>query len=152
MTDVKMSAAALASAQASMASPSRERTDQEKAYDTMLAACVYKAEHVQAPETDTNKGRLYTVTTIASSARYGGVRTPVICDSFARAKEIIESNEGDIWETTYNLIVVEGILPNMLYGGDLQERYWYKYDHEAGAYRPIECPPGREDIQGYAIG
>lgn len=143
MTDVKMTATAIASVQASLASPSRERTDQEKVYDELVASCVYKAEHVQTPETPENKGRLYTVTMLAASPRFGGTRTPVICDSFERAVGIVKTNEGDIWETTYQLVVVEGILPNMLYGGDLNERYWFRWDLDADGYRPIARPDER---------
>lgn len=123
----------------------------EKECDESFAACVYRATpHVQKISKH-SASRMYTVTTIASSERYGGTRTPVICRTFERAVEIIEFNEGDIWECSYMLAVIEAVVPDELYGF-CDEQYWYKWDLQAGKYKPIECPPGREHIVGYAIG
>jgi len=131
----------------------RERTAEEKWYDASLAACVYKPGHAQHIGSKLAAGRMYTVTTIASSERYGGMRTVALCRTFDRAKEIVESNEGDIWEFSYMLAVIEAVVPDELYGGlILDEQYWYKWDLERKGYRPIECPPGRENVFGYGIG
>jgi hypothetical protein len=149
MASVKISTSTASSVKAALAAPSKERTAQEKAYDALLEKCVYIESHVQKPA---DKARLYTVTTLASSPRFGGDRTPVVCDSFEIAKGIVERNDGDIWEASYDLVVIEAVLPNILYGCVIGEQYWYKWDHDAEAYRPIQCPPGKENIIGYGIG
>lgn len=124
-------------------------TKEELAYRDLLEKCVPCEAHIQKPS---NVQRLYTVTTLAASPKYGGERTPVICTSFERAVQIVARNEGDIWETSYHLVVIEATQPNVLYGGFLDEQYWYKWDPNAQAYRPIQCPPGKENILGYGIG
>lgn len=135
---------------------SRERTPREQEYDARVAACVLKpAGHVQQPMPEGITGnRLYTVTTLAASDRYGGTRTPVICDSFEVAKELVEENAGDIFEMSYRLAVIEAVLPNRLYNIGLDERYWYKWvgDYETGSYQAIDVPPGYENVMGFGIG
>lgn len=147
---VKVSSHAAASVAAALAAPSPERTEQEKEYYALLERCEYIKAHVLKPFD--NKKRLYTVTTFAAAARFGGDRTPVICDSFEIAKRFVERNVGDIWEYSYDLVVIEAVLPNVLYGCLPGEQYWYKWDLDAQAYRPIKCPPGKENIIGHGIG
>jgi hypothetical protein len=139
----------------------RERTPQEKQYDKMVASCVRKSgKHRQKrfPKSLEHRfpgiRRLYTVTTMASSLKYGGTRTPVICDSFKKACRIIEKNAGDVFETTYRLAVVEAVFPNHLYGGLLDERYWWRWEgsYKEGGYVPIETPKAYENIIGFGIG
>lgn len=129
-----------------MSNPSRERTDEERAFDEIVRSVVVKDGHRQAPPTpevvDYDGQRFYMVTTMASSRRYGGIRSPVICSTFQRAKEIVEKNEGDIYECSYSLAVIEAVVVDWLYGGLLNEQYWYvwKGSPEDGAYVPIERP------------
>lgn len=153
---VAVSGNAVASVAAALAGP-RERTDEEKAFDEMVAAVVIKDGHRQAPPTrevhEHDGVRLYTVTTIAPiapSARYGGTRTPVVCSTFESAKSIVEKNKGDIFETTYRLAVIEAVVADWLYGGTLDEQYWYvwKGDYESGGYVPIERPKQFEGTIG----
>ena len=123
-------------------------------------ACVRKDKHEQAPMPANWDGRLYSVTTIAPSARSGGTRTVAICRSFERACEIVETNEGDIWETSYQLVVIEALLPDALYGGSSHEQYWYRWHqpehtedpYESGKYEPIEVPYFYEHTLGFGIG
>jgi hypothetical protein len=139
----------------------------EARYRAMVKACTRKpGGHVQqpAPADFVAQGgkRLYTVTTIAASIAYGGTRTVVVCDSFERAKEIVETNEGDIWESSYMLAVIEPVACNWLYHyfvtSDGVERYWYRWsskDRETGrpgGYEAIETPPGYEQVVGFGIG
>jgi hypothetical protein len=120
-------------------------------FKAILAACVLKPEgHTQKAGA---RNRLYTVTTIAATESYGGTRCIVVCDSFERAKKIVETNEGDIFETTYWLAVIEAIIPNYLYHYE-DERYWYlwKGTREEGQYLPIHGPKAYENTIGFGIG
>lgn len=130
----------------------RERTDAEKAYDEIVKSVVLKGAHVPA-ELEARR-RLYTVTTIASSARYGGTRTPVVCTTFERARAIVEKNEGDIFEFSYKLVVIEAVIADELYGGTLDEQYWYVWRGygRTGRYEPIERPKAYEGTVGFGIG
>ena len=141
---VVFSASALKSMRAAMTEPSREPTADEKARDAVRSA-VLCGEHVQAPPTEEfvrhGGTRLYAVTTIASSERFGGKRTVTVCSTFARAKEIVETNEADIAEMAYFFAVIEAIAADWLYYY-LDEQYWYVWDGswKDGRYRPIEKP------------
>ncbi|HEY4490081.1 MAG TPA: hypothetical protein VJC12_02395 [Candidatus Paceibacterota bacterium] len=85
---------------------------------------------------------LYSVTTIVpgypneESQRKGGKRTVAICTTLKRAREIIESNEGDIFETSYRYVVIEGITADALYCYHPGKQYWYhwKGTSEKGKY------------------
>jgi len=133
-----------------------------ESFQTILDSCVTKANgHTQKLasaqflkyELEGTTRRLYSVTTIAPSLKYGGFRTPVICDSFEKAKEIVEGNHGDIFELSYRLVVIEALAANWLYG-HLREAYWYRWEGSAaeGGYRPIEVPPAYKGVVGFAIG
>lgn len=132
------------------------RSSQEKHYDKMLRDCVeIPGGHTQKESEE--KKRLYTVTTIASSPTYGGTRTPVICDDWKRANQIVLSNACDIWEYSYMIVVIEAVLPNQLYGGFLREQYWYKWfgpkkNMASGGYRAIETPKDYQNTCGFGIG
>lgn len=132
-----------------------ERTDQEKAHDTTVDSCVWKTEsHKEHHIEDIKLGqvRLYGVTTIAASPRFGRTRTPVVCTTFERACFIVEQNEGDIWESSYMLVVIEAFASDELYSQFSGEMYWYKWDPVAGRYRPIEIPAAYENAMGFGIG
>lgn len=144
---VSVSGHALDSVAAVLASPKlHERSPEEKAYDRVCQSVTIKDGHRQArPTKDVvkHKGqRLYSVTTIAASPRYGGRRTVAICSSFERAKATVEKNKGDIYEYSYQLVVIEATVADWLYGGMLNEQYWYvwKGTPEEGGYTPIERP------------
>lgn len=133
------------------------RDEAEARYRATVKACKPKPEgHIQrrAEEEFVRQGgvRLYTVTTIAASAAYGGTRTVVVCDSFDRAREIVEKNEGDIWESSYMLAVIEPVAVNWLYHYFEGEVYWYRYDVEKERYEVVEIPPGYENIVGFGVG
>ena len=153
---MKISQNAINSVAAAISNKSRARTPEEVEFDNCVSNVIHKSTgHRQrriklhkANKPAFNKAlfkmagrRLYTVTTIAASARYGGIRTPVVCDSFKAAKRIVELNGVGIYETTYQLAVIESIIPNWLYYS-LGEQYWYvwKGSCETGKYVPIEAP------------
>lgn len=118
-------------------------------YDEILAAVVRKEAHTP-PEDE--RGVLFTVTTIARSEKFGGSRTPVICLTFDRARQIVEENEGDIWEYSYMLCVIEAVLPDVLYSAAGGPQYWYAWDLKQEKYLPIEIPEAYENTFGYGIG
>jgi len=142
---VVWSASALKSMRAAIADPPRERTEDEKEYIKAVRSAVLREDHVEAPPTEEflrlGGKRLYAVTTIASSERYGGKRTVIVCSTFARAKEIVETNEADIAEMAYFFAVIEAVAADWLYYY-LDEKYWYVWDGswKDGKYRPIEKP------------
>jgi len=121
-------------------------------YDEILASCVPLpgGQHSAPPALS---GRVFTVTTIARSPESGGERTPVVCESFDRARQIVETNEGDIWEYSYMLAVIEGVRLDYLYGSDEQPQFWYRWEGgEEGHYVPIETPPRLKNVVGWGIG
>ena len=112
----------------------------------MMARCVQKdGPHQLEPAPKQvlkyNGTRLFTVTTIAASSRFGGTRTVMVTSSFDRAREVIETNEGDIFETSYRLAVIDTIVDGWLYHTS-NARYWYMWVGSVGegGYQPIEEP------------
>ncbi len=110
-----------------------------------------------------NPPTLFSVTTIVpgwpseESRRFGGKRTPIICTSLEIAKDVIERNVGDIFETTYRYAVITTIFPDVLYsyrGQEEYKEYWYVWegDYETGKYVPCEKPKEYEKIVGWGIG
>lgn len=137
---MKWSGAAMESIAASRSEPSEKEKEQSRAYKEIVCSAVLKEEgHIQLEIPDNvqkhNGRRLYTVTTIASSARYGGTRTVVVCSTFERAKEIVESNEGDIFEMSYYLVVIEAVVADWLYVA-IDEQYWYVWEPTEPAPAP----------------
>lgn len=149
--------ASIAAALAGAGDGGPERSEREKEYDAIVASVVFKDGHEQKPARAIFSGsgftRLYTVTTIAASERFGGTRTVVVCRTFGRAKEIVEENVGDIFERTYRLVVIEAVAADRLYDF-LDEDYWYAWegDYETGRYRPIDKPEAYRNIFGFGIG
>ena len=124
-----------------------------------------KVKKEKARRTIKRQKVLYSVTTIVPgwpseiSKRYGGKRTPVICTSLRRAKQIVENNEGDIFETTYGYAVIDKVLPNVLYSfsGSVKEGYkewWYEWEgtHREGKYVPCSKPTEYIRTFGFSIG
>lgn len=157
---VSMSNNAMASVVAVMAGPSKERDAEEAAFKKVVDSCVrLRGGHKQKPK-PTGKymsriKRLYSVTTLAASARYGGRRTVAVYDSFDRAVELVENNYGDIYEFSYQLCVVEAFICNRLYG-TLDEAYWFKWygdpNKKNSGYRAIKTPEEFIGVHGHGIG
>lgn len=152
---VKFSTEELTQIASECADEDEGRTAREKEYDEILRTVVLKpGGHVPAPlpEKVAKHGgkRLYAVTTIASSARYGGTCTPVVCDDFEIANKIVLENQGDIWEHSYMLVVIEATVCNWLYSNIFEEQYWYMW--QDGGYKPIECPEVYRSSFGFGIG
>lgn len=148
---------ALSAVAATLASRGRrERTEEEKAFDATVASCVRKkGGHTQKPTTRSGVKRLYTVTTMAASTRYGGNRTVVVCDSFKKAEGIVLGNYGDIYEFSYQLCVIEAIACNRLYAY-LDEAYWYRWygdpNKRGSGYRAIHTPKVYANTFGFGVG
>jgi hypothetical protein len=125
-------------------------TRAEQAYDEVLKAVVPCSSHEERRVFDVAAARLYAVTTIAKSVRYGGTCTPVVCTTFEKAKKIVEQNIGDLWEHSFDLVVIEVFAPDRVYGALLDEQYWYCWrdDH----YQAIEWPEAYRGTIGWGIG
>ena len=130
----------------------------EKEYENILKSCVKKnTPHIKL-EKDQFCKFVYTVTTIARSAKYGGQRTPIVCSSFEFANEVVSENIGDIWETSYQLAVIESVIIDCLYGSSDGNKYWYIWEKNGdddtydGQYVPIEEPEEFKNIYGFGIG
>jgi hypothetical protein len=131
-----------------------ERTEREKEYDAIVASVVKKPQgHIEVLHPVSDK-RLYSVTTVAASPRFGDTTTPAVCTTFRRAQEIVEENEGDIYETSYKLVVIEAFIANVLYGSSVNEQYWYVWEGsvETGKYVAIERPAAYSMISGWGVG
>ncbi len=161
MIDVIVSSPAVSSVAAVLRGKSEEDKAKEAEFDRMLARCRRKrGGHVQLPPPKTTANakrykmtRLYAITTIAALPRYGGTRTVVICDDFSKARRIVEENHGDIYETSYDLAVIEATIANWLYR-PIHEQYWYRWygTREKGGYQAIHVPPGYEGTCAFGVG
>jgi len=152
---MKLSASARASLEAVAKIPSAKK---EKEYDEIVKNVVLKPEGHKVAGPRPAVPCLYTVTTIASSSRFGGTRTPAICTTFEKAAEMVENNDGDLYECSYRLVVIEAVVPDHLYT-TLHEQYWYVwvYNHKdsvnsEGSYKAIETPEVYKNIVGWGIG
>jgi hypothetical protein len=134
--------------------------EQDAYTDEVLAACVVKPDGHEKPlgpfaprDRLFASTRLYSVTTIAKNAKFGGSRTVCVCDDFSRAKEIVETNEGDIWEHSYMLVAIEQFEANTLYGGLRDHHvFWYRWNIENACYEAIETPAPYLNAIGFGIG
>jgi hypothetical protein len=125
-------------------------------YQTALAGAVAKPQgHTQQPLpegfVEQEGKRLYSITTIVRSDVFSSTRCVCVCDNLERAREIVETNEGDIWECSYGLCVIEATACNCLYGY-MDEQYWYRWNVVAKVYEPVEVPPGYEGAVGFGVG
>ena len=66
------------------------------------------------------------------------------------AKEVVEKNMCDIWETCYDYAVIEKVDP-CLYP-DCMERYFFKYNKEKDGYDPIPEPECAKHFNAFGIG
>ena len=124
-------------------------SEEESSYDTIVSS-VERCERHTKPECE--EGMLWSVTTIARSPLYGGTRCVAVCRSFERAVEIVETNEGDIWETTYKLAVIEGVEPDRLYPTSSDLQFWFVWNRESRTYVPIRVPAAYEFTFGIGLG
>jgi hypothetical protein len=132
-----------------MRDPPKEEEEGEESYDSIVAGVERCERHIE-PKCD--EEMLWSVTTIARSAMYGGTRCVAVCLSFDRAMQIVESNEGDIWETTYQLAVIEGVYPDQLYPTTPELQFWFVWDRKSRSYVPIRVPTAYESTYGFGLG
>jgi hypothetical protein len=103
---------------------------------------------------------LYGVTTIHPSregerAGITSSRTVAMCTRLERARQIVEGNEGDIFETTERLVVISTLSSDVVYGAvgcpDYQE-WWYRWEGtwQDGRYVPTEKPEEFRHVIGWA--
>lgn len=105
---------------------------------------------------------MYTVTTIARTEEVGGTRTVAFTTTLKRAKEIVETNEGDLYEMSYRWAVIEEAWADNLYGIGTRKatQWWYQWKSEGkdpngwplGHYEALESPPEQYSrIVGFAF-
>jgi len=102
--------------------------------------------------------RIYTITSMnpANSSDLDG-RTPIVCSSLKNARHAVENNGDSFWEHAYNVVVIEALRLNYMYGGQRmfgfkEEQYWYVWDMVYNRYMPIEKPEQYKESFGFAIG
>jgi hypothetical protein len=100
--------------------------------------------------------RLYAINTLCYSERNNITRCVAMCSEWKRAIEIVESNEGDIFEYACGLVVIEPTIDNAVYGHIGGEVYWYMWqglpDVDGSGYRAIETPEEYKNIIGWGVG
>ena len=125
-------------------------------YKSAIANAVLKVDghkQMDMPVEYAGEQRLYTITTICYGENFKSTRCVGVCSSFERAIVIVERNEGDIWEASYDLVVVEAILDNCVYGNVIGEDYWFVWDgSEDGKYVAILTPKEFESCFGWGVG
>jgi len=77
-------------------------------------------------------------------------RTVGYVESLEEAKEILEYNCCDLYETIYEYAVIEDIKPG-LYQGHKGKKYWFKWNEEKEGYEEIEKPEYPESLKMYEI-
>ena len=105
---------------------------------------------------------LYTVTTIGfenekKKLKKYHERTPAICTTLARAKKILETNEGSLDEAGYYpLAVIELTQPNRVYPAVFKlkgkSQWWYRFNDKADKYVPCRRPSRFKGVLGFGIG
>lgn len=113
--------------------------------------------------------KLYAVVTIEQVTRYredgssyiiNDTRIPGIYTTLEAAKSCVENNDGDIWEMSYNLVVIEETETDRLYPFSLSDtQYWYEWKGATGdegigtkGYVACECPEQYKQMCGWGIG
>lgn len=102
--------------------------------------------------TKDDQNLLYAVTLISKQC---GGHAVAICQSLERAKSIVESNEGDLWETIHDLAVIETLVADACYGGFhryYEQQCWYAWSITDGRYLPIDRPSQFDKIVGIGVG
>jgi len=123
-------------------------------YKSAIANAVVKTDgHKQMDNQYPNDDRLYTITTICYGDYFTSTRCVGVCSSFDRAVEIVETNEGHIWENSYDLVVVEAIVDNAVYGNIIGEDYWWVWEgDDDGKYVAIITPKEFDNTVGWGVG
>ena len=92
---------------------------------------------------------MYFVTTVDTSI--DDTRCVGYFKTFKEAEDIVLNNTCDIWETCYDLVIIENI-PEGLYQYDLDAK-WYKWNDKDKQYEKLDTKPKMYESQiGFAIG
>jgi len=93
--------------------------------------------------------KIYTVTTL-SGAAFGDSRCVGFFHELDIAKEEVENNSMDIFETSYWYCVIEEVGPGFYNFPRLE--LWHKFRKDKGKYIPCEKPDNFKRICGFGIG
>ncbi len=101
---------------------------------------------------------LFTITTLGELDGRPHDRTPAVCTSLERAKEIIETNEGDLYEAGwYPLAVIEvkpsdNVYPEVTNIGKRRSQWWYRFDTRQRRYVLCGRPKQFRRTSGFGVG
>jgi len=70
--------------------------------------------------------------------------------NLSQAKNAVENNITDLWETIYDYAVIEIIRPGIAYPAEIVQ--WYKYRIGSKKYEPVNEPKWAKNICNFAIG
>src|SRR3954465_11454148 len=96
--------------------------------------------------------KMFTVTTHPGKLAFSGDRNVALCTTLERAKEIVETNELDIFEGDYIYAVIEDVYADCMYGGVDRQQWWYRWNTATTNYLPCETPEMFQNTSGFAIG
>lgn len=76
----------------------------------------------------------FTFAVVTLTKPSGEDRCVALCSTIERARQIVERNEGDIWETIYRYVVIERRTLDVLYGDITGEsvQEWYEWHGPKG--------------------
>ncbi len=122
-------------------------------FQKLVRGCRPIEKHRLAPCAKTYKKyrRLFSLTTLAASERYGGKRCVAIYDDFQKAQRAVFENHGDIFEYSYTLAVIEPIYANVLYSYSARA-YWFRWSKKKKGYEPIQTPERYKNTCGVGVG
>lgn len=94
---------------------------------------------------------IYTVSTIHfRDSQYGSSpRTVGWFPDLDTATQCVRENWGDIWETTYDYAVIEGVTPG-LYTTEGNDEHWFQW--KDNAYQPCDKPEQVAGVISFSMG
>jgi len=97
---------------------------------------------------------MYFITVMTKPAKDSMIPNDVTCWGFypklSQAKNAVENNIADLWETIYDYAVIERIRSGITIPSKIIQ--WYKYRIKSKKYESISEPKWAEKICNFAIG
>lgn len=101
-----------------------------------------------------NDSSIFTITTFcydpASDMPVSNLRTPGFYHNFDEAEIDVINNACDIWEYTYNYVVIEELKPGIY--PQCVDRHFYKFNFETKKYDRIPTPEQLNCVTGFSVG
>lgn len=97
---------------------------------------------------------LYTVTTIGKQDGKEHDRTPAVCTSLERAREILKKDEGGLDEAGYYaLAVIERKAADRVYAvldDRKRSQWWFRFENKK--WKPCKRPKKYQGVTGFGVG